>query len=157
MNKQRALALSFTRANFLALLLTLLALGVRVWQLDSVPPGWSDDELSNILVISQKVFEGDYSVYYVDATGLEALYHVVAGSFLALLGYNTLGIRLLSALLGTLTIPLTYRVGSLLFDRTLGLLAAAGLAVSFWSLIYSRINLRHIALPVFLLATVYFF
>lgn len=157
MNKQRALALSSTRANFLALLLTLLAFGVRVWQLDSVPPGWSDDELSNILVISQKVFQGDYSVYYVDATGLEALYHVVAGGFLALLGYNTLGIRLLSALLGTLTIPLTYRVGSRLFDRTLGLLAAAGLAVSFWSLIYSRINLRHIALPVFLLATVYFF
>jgi 4-amino-4-deoxy-L-arabinose transferase-like glycosyltransferase len=145
------------RRRFLALALTLLAFAVRVWQLDRVPPGWSDDELSNILVISQKVFRGNYSIYYVDATGLEALYHVVAGVMLRLFGYNAVGIRLLSAFLGTLTVPLTFHLGRRLRDQWLGLVAAAALAVSFWSLIYSRVNLRHIALPpVMLLAFAFF-
>jgi 4-amino-4-deoxy-L-arabinose transferase-like glycosyltransferase len=145
------------RARWLALAITLLAFFLRVWRLDEVPPGWSDDELSDMLVISQKLYQGDYSVYYVDATGLEAPYFMVAGLFLRMLGFNALGIRLLSALLGTLAIPLLYQVGRRAFSRRVALLAAALLATSFWALIYSRVNIRHISLPVFVLGTVYFF
>jgi 4-amino-4-deoxy-L-arabinose transferase-like glycosyltransferase len=145
------------RARWLAVAITLLAFFLRVWQLDEVPPGWSDDELSDMLVIAQKVFQGDFSVYYVDATGLEAPYFMVAGVFLRLLGFNALGIRLLSALLGTLAIPLLYQVGRRAFSPRVGLLAAALLATSFWALIYSRVNIRHISLPVFVLGTVFFF
>jgi 4-amino-4-deoxy-L-arabinose transferase-like glycosyltransferase len=143
--------------RILPLLIVLLAFGVRLWRLETVPPGWSDDELSNIFVISQKIFQGDTSVYYTDATGLEALYHVISGLMLKLFGFNVVGIRLLSAFLGTLTVPLTYRVGRRLFNRQVGLLAAAALAVSFWSLVYSRVSLRHISLPIFVLLTVAFF
>ena len=145
------------RRLLLPMLLVLVAFGARTWQLRDVPPGWSDDELSNIFVISQKVFQGDTSVYYTDATGLEALYHVVSGVMLKIFGFNVIGIRLLSALLGTLTVPLTYQVGRRLFNRRLGLLAAAALTVSFWSLIYSRVNLRHISLPVLGLLVFYYF
>lgn len=137
--------------------LTLLAFALRIWQLGQRPPGWSDDELSNILVISQKVLQGDYSVYYADATGLEALYHVLAAGMLQLFGYNAIGIRLLSAILGTLTVPLTWTLGNLLFGRRVGLLAAALLAVSFWSLVYSRLNLRHISVLVAMLPAFIFF
>lgn len=141
----------------LPLLVVLLAFAARAWQLGSVPPGWSDDELSNIFVIAQKIFEGDFAVYYTDATGLEAPYHVVSGLLLRLFGFNAIGIRLLSSFLGTLTVPLTYQMGLRLFNRRVGLIAAAALAVSFWSLIYSRVNLRHISLPVLALATFYLF
>ncbi|MGD8856485.1 MAG: hypothetical protein PVG33_09175, partial [Chloroflexota bacterium] len=58
-------------------LLTLLAFFLRVWQLDKAPPGWRDDELINSLVISQKVIDGDWAVYYPDASGHEALYHIL--------------------------------------------------------------------------------
>ncbi|HSM57541.1 MAG TPA: glycosyltransferase family 39 protein [Candidatus Sulfomarinibacteraceae bacterium] len=142
---------------WLPALVVWLAFVLRVWQLEAVPPGWSDDELSNIFVLAQKVFQGNYAVYYPDATGLEAPYHVVSGLALALFGFNAIGIRLLSSILGTLSVALTYRLGRALFGRGVGLLAAALLAVSFWSLIYSRVNLRHIALPVFLLITFIFF
>lgn len=145
------------RERWLVAGITLLAFFLRVWRLHDVPPGWSDDELSDILVIAQKIFQGDFSLYYVDATGLEAPYFMVAGLFLRLLGFNALGIRLLSALLGTLAIPLIYQVGRRTFSRRVGLLAAALLATSFWALIYSRVNIRHISLPVFVLGTVYFF
>lgn len=138
-------------------LLTLLAFFLRVWQLDKAPPGWRDDELINSLVISQKVIDGDWAVYYPDASGHEALYHILNAGMLALFGPGEAGIRLLSAILGTLTVPLTFLVGKRLFGRPVGFLAAALLAVSFWSLMYSRVGIRHISLPVFMLPAFYFF
>jgi 4-amino-4-deoxy-L-arabinose transferase-like glycosyltransferase len=134
------------------LLIILLAFGLRVWQLDRVPPGWRDDELIEALVISQKVLDGDWAVYYPDASGHEALYHILAAGMLYLFGPNVIGIRWLSAFLGLLTIPLTYVVGKRLFDWRVGLLAAALLTISFWSLMYSRFGIRHVNLLPLMLA-----
>jgi 4-amino-4-deoxy-L-arabinose transferase-like glycosyltransferase len=141
--------------RILLLLLVLFAFGLRVWRLDQAPPGWRDDELIEALVISQKVLEGDIQVYYPDASGHEALYHILAAGMLRLFGPGVAGIRWLSAILGTLTIPLTYLIGRRLFNPAIGLLAAALLAVSFWSLMYSRFGIRHINMPVLMLATFY--
>ena len=137
--------------------ITVLAFALRFWQLKSVPPGWRDDELINSLVISQKIVDGDLSVYYADASGHEALYHALNGIMLAIFGPGVPGIRWLSALLGAITVPFTYLVGRRLFGSLTGIIAAAALAVSFWSLMYSRIGIRHILTPVLALATFYFF
>ncbi len=134
----------------------LLAFFLRVWRLDEIPPGWRDDELINSLVISQKALDGDLALYYPDASGHEALFHLLSGIILAIFGPGAAGIRLLPALLGTLTVPLTYVVAAKLFGRKIGLLAAACLTISFWSLMYSRIGIRHISTPVFMLAAFYF-
>jgi mannosyltransferase len=139
------------------LLITLIAFAARVWQLDSVPPGWRDDELINSLVISQKVLDGDWALYYPDASGHESLYHVLNAGMLTLFGPGVPGIRLLSVFLGTMTIPLVYLVGNRLFGLRVGLLAAAGLAISFWALMYSRVGLRHVSLPILMLGAFYFF
>lgn len=139
------------------ILITLVAFGLRVWQLSNIPPGWRDDELINSLVISQKVLDGQWAVYYPDASGHESLYHLFNAAMLFIFGPGTAGIRLLSAILGTLTVPLTYLVASRLFGRKVGLVASAALAFSFWSLMYSRIGIRHISLPVFMLGAFYFF
>ncbi len=143
--------------KWLLILLTLLALGLRLWQLDSVPPGWRDDELINSLVISQKVLDGDLALYYPDASGHEALYHALNAIFLALFGPTVPGIRWLSAILGALAVPLTFLLGKRLFGPTVGWVAALGLTFSFWSLMYSRIGLRHILLPTLTLAAFFFF
>ena len=143
-------------SHLLIVVLTLLAFLLRVWRLDDIPPGWRDDELINSLVISQKALDGDLAFYYPDASGHEALFHLLSGITLAIFGPGAAGIRLLPALLGTLTIPLTYLVAARLYGRKIGLLAAACLAVSFWSLMYSRIGIRHISTPVFMLAAFYF-
>lgn len=138
-------------------LITLAAFGLRIWQLSSIPPGWRDDELINSLVISQKALDGQFAVYYPDASGHESLYHLFNAAMLFIFGPGTAGIRLLSAILGTLTVPLTYLVANRLFGWKVGLVASAALAFSFWSLMYSRIGIRHISLPVFMLGTFYFF
>jgi 4-amino-4-deoxy-L-arabinose transferase-like glycosyltransferase len=144
-------------ARILILILTLAALALRVARLENVPPGWRDDELINSLVISQKAIDGDLAVYYADASGHESLYHLMNAAMLAVFGPGVAGIRWLSAILGTLTVPLTYLVGTRLFGRVVGLLASTALTLSFWSLMYSRIGIRHISLPVFMLAAFYFF
>ena len=147
----------FPYERLLILLITLLAFGLRVWRLDGVPPGWRDDELINSQVISQHVLDGDWAVYFPDASGHEALYHTLNAAMLALFGPTVWGIRFLSVLLGTLTVPLTYLLGRKLFGSLVGLVAAAALALSFWSLMYSRIGLRHVLMPPLVLAAFYFF
>jgi hypothetical protein len=77
--------------------------------------------------------------------------------FLAWFGPGALGIRLLSAFLGTLAVPLTYALARRLFGPAVGLTAAALLAVSFWGLMYSRVGIRHVMTPVLALAAFYFF
>ena len=140
-----------------AALITLLGFGLRVWALESFPPGWRDDELIESLVISRNILGGDLAFYYADASGHEALYHVLNAVFLALFGPTGLGIRLLSAVLGTLAVPLTYALGRRLFGAAVGLSAAALLAVSFWGLMYSRVGIRHSLTPVLALVAFYWF
>ncbi len=144
-------------SRLLVLVLTLLALSLRWWQLDKVPPGWRDDELINSLVISQKVLDGEWAVYYPDASGHEALYHILNAIMLDLFGPSVPGIRWLSVFLGTLAVPMTYVLGRRWFDSLTGLLAAAALALSFWSMMYSRIGLRHVLLPLLTLISFHFF
>jgi 4-amino-4-deoxy-L-arabinose transferase-like glycosyltransferase len=135
----------------------LLGFFARVWALERVPPGWRDDELIESLVISQAMLDGDLRLYYPDASGHEPLYHGLNAIFLAAFGPTGLGIRLVSALLGTLALPLTYLVGRRLFGHRVGLLAAALLAVSFWGLMYSRVGIRHVTTPPLALAAFYWF
>jgi 4-amino-4-deoxy-L-arabinose transferase-like glycosyltransferase len=137
--------------------ITLLAFALRVWQLDVVPAGWRDDELINVLVISQKVLDGNWQFYYADASGNEAFYHALNAVMFGLFGANFLGIRLLSAFWGVTAVPLTWLLGRKLFGSWVGLLAAAALAISFWSLMYSRFGLRQIVTPTLMLLAFYFF
>lgn len=94
------------REFWLIAAITFVAFVLRLWQLSHLPPGWRDDELINSLVISQKVLDGNFAVYYPDASGHEALYHSLNAIMLGLFGANWVGIRLLSAFLGTLAVPL---------------------------------------------------
>ncbi|MCA9896792.1 MAG: glycosyltransferase family 39 protein, partial [Anaerolineales bacterium] len=149
--------MSRRREFWLIVAITFVAFGLRLWQLGHFPPGWRDDELINSLVISQKVLDGNLAIYYPDASGHEALYHALNAVMLGLFGANWVGIRLLSAFLGTLVVPLTYLLGRKLFGRWVGLVAAAGLAFSFWGLMYGRFGLRHVTMPVLVTAAFYFF
>lgn len=143
--------------KWIIILITFFAFAIRIWNLGDMPPGWRDDELINSLVISQHVLDGEWTVYYADASGHEALYHVFNAFFLGVFGANWLGIRLLSVFLGVLAVPVTWLLGRKLFGSWVGLLSAAGLTLSFWSLMYSRIGLRHVLMPLLTLLAFYFF
>jgi 4-amino-4-deoxy-L-arabinose transferase-like glycosyltransferase len=140
------------RESVLLALLIASALALRLWALADVPPGWRDDELSNSLVISQHVLDGDLRLFYPDASGHEFLYHAVNALFLRLFGPGVWGIRLLSVLLGTGVVGLTYLLARRMFERPVAWIAALSVTTSFWALMYSRIGQRHISAVFFALA-----
>jgi 4-amino-4-deoxy-L-arabinose transferase-like glycosyltransferase len=138
-----------------ALALILLAWGLRVVALETVPPGWRDDELINIHALSGELFEGRFPLYFTGASGHEPLYHYLHAGVNAVLGYNVVSGHLLSAILGTLSVALTFVLVHRLFGFPAAALASLALATSFWSLMYSRIALRHVSLLPFALTAFY--
>jgi 4-amino-4-deoxy-L-arabinose transferase-like glycosyltransferase len=133
----------------------LLTWGLRLCCLDTVPPGWRDDELINISALSGELLEGRFPLYFAGASGHEPLYHWLHAGVLAVWGFNPLSGHLLSVALGTLTVALTYALARRLFGRAVALGASLALAGSFWSLMYSRVALRHISLLPLALAVFY--
>jgi 4-amino-4-deoxy-L-arabinose transferase-like glycosyltransferase len=135
--------------------LLLITWGLRLCCLETVPPGWRDDELINIHALSGELLAGRFPLYFTGASGHEPLYHYLHAVVHAVLGFNVLSGHLLSVVLGTLSVALTYTLTRRLFGREIALLASLALTTSFWSLMYSRIAIRHINLPPCALAVFY--
>ena len=131
--------------------LLLLTWGLRLTHLETVPPGWRDDELIESIALSGQVLAGRFPIYFTGASGHEPLYHYLHAGVNAVLGYNVMSGHLLSIAFGTLTVALTYAMSRRLFGRTVASLASLALATSFWSLMYSRIGLRHVSAVAFAL------
>ena len=131
----------------------LLAWTLRWVALMEVPPGWRDDDLVEVYTFSKEILSTGIKLYYAEAWGQGPFYHTIRAPVLAFGGVNQASVRWLSSTCGTLAVLLTWATGRRFFNRRVGLLAAALSAVSFWSLMYSRVAIRHIgALPWMLLA-----
>ena len=138
--------------------LLLLAWGLRLCRLESVPPGWRDDELINIHAISGEPLAGHFPLYFTEASGHEPIYHYLHAGIHAVLGFNVLSGHILSVACGILSIALTYALTRRLFEgHAAAILTTLATTTSFWSLMYSRTAIRHIILPPFALATCYVF
>jgi len=140
-----------------AVALLLLTWGLRLCCLETVPPGWRDDELINIHVLSGEPLAGHFPLYFTGASGHEPLYHYLHAGVHAILGFNVLSGHLLSVVCGVLTVALTYTLAHRLFGRATAVIASLALTTSFWSLMYSRTAIRHISLPPLALAAFYLF
>ena len=136
--------------------LAVLALLLRVIALGHVPPGVRFDELVNVKM-ADHIYAGEWPIYFQEAWGHEPLYHYFHALGMWLLGKTVLGVRVTSVLFGTLGVLSTYLAFRHLFGRGVASLAALLLAASFWSLMYSRIGLRHISLPPWIGLAVYCF
>lgn len=134
-------------------IMLLLAWGLRWIALLDVPPGWRDDDLIELYSFSQEILRSGPQLYFAGASGHEPLYHTLRALWLAIAGLNQASARWLSASFGLLSVLLTWAMARRLFNRKIGLLSGALVSVSFWSLLYSRLAIRHIAaLPWMLLA-----
>jgi hypothetical protein len=133
----------------------MLAWAARVWRPGQVPPGWRDDELINMHALSGQVRQGSCPIYFLGASGHEPIYHYIQAGVQALVGYSVIGGHLLPAALGVLSVALTYVVARRLFGARVAVIGALALGTSFWSLMYSRVGLRHISVVPFVLLCVY--
>jgi 4-amino-4-deoxy-L-arabinose transferase-like glycosyltransferase len=140
---------------FALALILLVALFLRLYRLDTVPPGLTHDEAGNGQS-ALGVLEGQRPVYFTIGNGREPLYAYSMAPIVAFLGPTTTAVRLTSVLWGLALILLTWAWVRDAFDPSTALLAAAALSLGFWPLMVSRLGLRAVTLPVLFTAAVYF-
>lgn len=133
----------------------LLAFALRLLALDNFAPGLRYDELQNHLM-ANRVLAGERPLYFAESWGHEPLYHYAQAFFLGLSGQSDWSLRITSVYTGLLAVAAIWLVGRRLFDRRVGLLAAAITAVAFWAIFYSRIGCRVGTTTLFITLAAYF-
>ncbi|MCI0397456.1 MAG: glycosyltransferase family 39 protein, partial [Chloroflexi bacterium] len=123
--------------------------------LQDIPPGLAQDEILDA-DIAAFIRQGQHALFFREGYGHEPLFHYLAAPFQPLLGDNYLSIRLPAAFLGLLLVAATMRWARREFGPAAGLVAGAGLAVSWWPIIFSRIGLRPILEPLLLVLAAWF-
>jgi len=127
--------------------LLAVAAGLRLWRLARVPAGLHFDEAAHGLLVESTIFRGQFPVFFSAYTGHEALYHYSLAPFLALLGPTSLAIRLPAAIWSIATVAVVYLLGTTMWDRRVGLLAALAAACGGWLVHLGRIGFRANTLP----------
>ncbi len=115
-----------SRRHWPALVLTLLALAVRLYNLsyhslwfdEAMSVHWARSDVSRILEVSMNLVEDR----------LPPLYYLLLHYWRLLVGDGELAVRFPSVLLGTLLVPIVYRLGLDLFRSRRVAVLAAGLA-----------------------------
>jgi hypothetical protein len=134
----------------------LATAAIRLWRLESIPPGFTHDEAAHGHDAAA-ILHGARPLYQTVGYGREPLYDYGVAALMGLLGPTGNALRWASVLFGLLTLSLTFAWVRLVFDAPTALAALALQAASFWSLSVSRQALRSGLLPVLFVAAVYFF
>ena len=132
--------------RLLIVLVLLAAAWLRIDRLDSVPPGWRDDEVVETTVHAALILKGHWVLFFPQAEGHEPLYHYLSAALISAAGDSLVVVRLLSAFFGLLSVAALYRLARRLFGAPVALVAATALAVSFWGLMYARFKLRQVGM-----------
>jgi hypothetical protein len=143
--------MKFPRLSSLAIItaLLLLAASLRIVGWLDAPPGMRYDEMT-VVYEADDIRSGDRPIY-MDGSAEEPLYHYLFAIVEDTLGPSLFAQRWLSGMLGVIAVAATYALGKQMFNMRVGLIAAAISASAFWALMYSRMGLRIIALPAFVL------
>lgn len=136
--------------------ITLLAAILRLACLTEIPPGLHFDEGFKG-VTARGLLAGDPPrLFFESDMGEEPIAMYLVTAALAVAGQEPWAVRLPSALVGTLTVPLAWWLGREVFGKerkwrgqVVGLGAALILAVLYWHLTFSRIGMEPILVPLF--------
>ena len=135
--------------RILPVVVLLVAIFLRLYSLDTVPRGFSYDEVWNGLD-ALRILDGERPIFLTENSGREALFIYLQALSIAFLGQTGLGLRVVSAIMGILTVVAAYMLVRRMFSARVALLTCGWLSVSFWHVIFSRVGLRGISLPLFL-------
>jgi 4-amino-4-deoxy-L-arabinose transferase-like glycosyltransferase len=120
--------------------------GLRLFGLNWAPPGLHFDEAVYGLM-ALDIYHGRFPLFFSAYTGREPLYMYIMAAVFRIMGVSALGIRLTSALIGSVTVLLAYLLFRELFHRRIASIAAALTALSYWHLTVSRNGYPNILIP----------
>lgn len=126
---------------------------LRLFRIDSVPPGLNTDE-ATAGINAESFLDGNLKLFYHPFD--EPIFVYTSSIGVAIMGPTAMGLHLPAAFLGILAVVGTFLLGKKLFGSQVGILAASGMAVSYWPVETSRLGFRAIALPTFELFAFYF-
>jgi len=130
------------RDYFILAAITLPAAFFRFYRLADIPPGFQFDQAFNAFDFL-RLLQGQFAIFFPANTGREPLYFYLSLVSAALFGQTAFAVKLTSAVIGLLTIPLIYFfTRSFFHSRTMASLAAFFSAISLWHIFFSRDGLR---------------
>jgi len=140
----------------------VLAAFLRLYRINELPPGCNYDQ-SAYGVDALRIVRGEaFPIFFESNFGREPLFSYLVAVCFLVIDVGPTAIRVASALVGILTVPAVYLLAQELFSdedgwgRWGGLLAAFGVAISYWDLTFSRFGLRAILVPLCETMTFYF-
>ena len=135
-----------------AVVLLLIAFGMRTYQLAEVPPGMMHSELLQLRV-ADVVQAGELKLLYNPGYGNEPLYYPVLAASESIFGPNPIGRRLPSIFAGMLGLCVVYALANRTLGWRIAVIALGASAVIWWSLVMQRIMLRQVlVMPLYALA-----
>lgn len=125
----------------------LVAAGLRLYRLDTFPPGVYSDVALNGLDSLQHGFQVLYQRGA--GNGIEGMIVWLDAVSLWLNGIRPVALYLTTVVIGLLTLLVHFGLADRILGRRVALLSTALLAVSFWHVHFSRIGYRTLLLPLF--------
>lgn len=129
----------------LFVLILLVAVFLRLYRLDSIPPGLTHDEASNGHDAAA-VLQGIRPIYFTVGYGHEPLYPYSVALVMSLLGPTDMALRLTTVGWSMALVLCSYCFSRRLFGPLPALFVEAWMATSFWCVMTSRVGLRAITL-----------
>ena len=139
--------------NALVFSVFLLGFALRIYNLDSQSL-WFDEAYS--YKMSVLGVTGILNAIIAESENHPPVYYWLLYFWTSMFGYSEFSLRLLSAITGSLSIPLVYLFGKTIFNRRTGFLAALIMALSSYQIYYSQ-EARSYALMVLLALLSYYF
>jgi 4-amino-4-deoxy-L-arabinose transferase-like glycosyltransferase len=128
-----------------AILLLMLAAGLRVWQIDQVPPGLHHDEVINGEIVENDIFTSHPAIFYATG-GREGLFHLTVAAALRFIGTSAIGFRYAGFFWGMIGLAAIYALAKRLLGQRVALITLAFAAVSFWSIYEGRAATRSVSM-----------
>ncbi len=136
------------------LVVLLLAAFLLTFRFDSVPAGLNHDEGANGRH-ALGVLGGNLPIFFLGDNGQEPLFIYLQAAAVAVFGRGGFPLRLVPMFLGLLTVSASYVAFRAFFGHATGLLAATGVATSFWHLLLSRLGVRSVSMTLCLTIALY--
>ncbi|HEX9076209.1 MAG TPA: glycosyltransferase family 39 protein, partial [Anaerolineae bacterium] len=148
------MSLRLSRTNWILLGIAAIAVFFRFYRLDTLPPGFQFDQAFYVFDVL-RLLQGQFYLFFAAPGGSEPLYLYLATVGVSIFGDAALGLKLTSAVIGVLTVPLVYDVTRTFFQTPMGsgeesddratriaLLAALFAAISLWHIFFTRYGER---------------
>lgn len=148
---------SKTTRNIFFIIIVLVAIFFRTYQLDSFPPGLYPDEAMNGNDAMEANETGKYKIYYPNNNGREGLYNNLTALTFKVFSPDVWTLKLMAVIAGVLGVIALYLLGKEMFNWQIGALSSFLMAISFWHVNFSRISFRAIFAPMLVAFAVYFF